>query len=227
MPDTKLTTTILQDYGTSLTSKKNCVWIRAARKNMIGRTGNTTFSWNVLQLIVGYYRDDSGEWVFREDYPIEITDTKLPDIIEVMKKGNGYLIENKPEKNGRSNVPPPEPPKAGSGKKETPPVSDTPGRQYHLTISGKQYGPYTAEKIRQALKSGRINMDTSIWYKGQPTWDKIGNLDEFKEKEAPPLPDEGPPPINETRAPEPDILDEPGPPGDILDGPGIGEDNPF
>ncbi len=42
--------------------------------------------------------------------------------------------------------------------------------EWHLSIAGKDYGPYSLEKLGQYAKEGRISPDDFIWKNNFPNW---------------------------------------------------------
>ena len=79
-----------------------------------------------------------------------------------------------------------------------------------LGADGKEYGPVTADKIREWIKSGRANAHTSIRRTGETEWTTIAALPEFGPAPTPsPFPSAAsaapvaPPPTPAAAAPEP------------------------
>jgi hypothetical protein len=57
-----------------------------------------------------------------------------------------------------------------------------------IGADGKEYGPATAEQLRQWIAEGRANAQTPTLASGAPEWKPLGVLPEFAGQFAPPIP---------------------------------------
>ena len=67
-----------------------------------------------------------------------------------------------------------------------------------IGVDGQQYGPVTAEQIREWIASGRVNAQTMAQINGGPEWKPVSAFPEFAEALAAKAavgPPPGPPPI--------------------------------
>src|SRR5438270_11393772 len=56
-----------------------------------------------------------------------------------------------------------------------------------MGADGKEYGPITAEQLRQWIGEGRANGQTRVLPEGSPEWKMLGELPEFSQALASPL----------------------------------------
>jgi hypothetical protein len=84
-----------------------------------------------------------------------------------------------------------------------------------IGADGREYGPITADQLRQWLAEGRANAQTKVLAEGATEWKTVGELPEFA----------GPPPALATAPPAMAPISMPMPSGESLDqvnGPAIG-----
>ena len=52
---------------------------------------------------------------------------------------------------------------------------------------GRQYGPISAEQLRQWLAEGRINAQTLVWTEGAPAWQPLATFPDLAAVTPPPI----------------------------------------
>ena len=48
-----------------------------------------------------------------------------------------------------------------------------------IGVDGREYGPISADLLRQWIAEGRANTTTHVWVEGAPEWKPLGSLPEF------------------------------------------------
>jgi len=65
-----------------------------------------------------------------------------------------------------------------------PPINHTPpplpSKFYYVAINGEQKGPFDKNTISQLIHSGIMNNENLAWTEGMANWQKIGEIEEFK-----------------------------------------------
>ncbi len=92
------------------------------------------------------------------------------------------------------------PPPGGLGI--APPPLNVPQFNYHLSVSGTNYGPYTVAQLQQYVQTGQITRDSQLWREGMAAWASAGQMPELAHLFAPAV---GGPPVAFGAAPPPAI----------------------
>ena len=80
-----------------------------------------------------------------------------------------------------------------------PPSPETDPVVWHVALSGKTFGPYSAGQLRDSIRSGQLNAESMVWTAGMEGWrriDQVARLAMFLGA-LPPMP---PPPPNPKKA---------------------------
>jgi hypothetical protein len=75
-----------------------------------------------------------------------------------------------------------------------------------LGADGKEYGPATADQVRQWIAEGRANARTQVLPAGQTEWKRLADLPEFAEALASQVSKTPPPPVGPPRSESEEIL---------------------
>ena len=51
--------------------------------------------------------------------------------------------------------------------------------EYFIHRDGVDYGPYTAEEVKDQLAGGTIVPNDYIWFEGEPDWAPVSSIPEF------------------------------------------------
>lgn len=64
----------------------------------------------------------------------------------------------------------------------------TPKIKVHLSVGGKQYGPFNYEQCEQMSKTGQLTPQTYVWMEGMPSWQPASQVEQIASLFAPAAP---------------------------------------